>query len=448
MKPSPKWDARKGRWYVDLRGVGLGQRWYAGSPPPGGLSDAIHEAYAILGRERPRVAIVERAPGAGRLLSELAKEYAALRSFKTLGGEDWFRKKLLAVVRDLGALELVQFEPPAGHATVGDWRDGLRAKGLCAKEANDRLCILYQVLKYSARQRCLIQLPDRPKAANPSERLYRPRFLWISESDFRRLREAIYATDTARRALRGALAQQGRPHSDADAQDWICRRRLWLSVGFYCGFHTADLDQIRGDWFHLELTPPRYRVVNQKNKLHRRERYEPMPEPMLLDVQAELDRRGLRRFDPEDYPCGGEWNGYNDVLRRASEAIGLPFPAQPRVLRCSFVREMRLRGYSKDRVRLLMGHAAESAMVDRVYSDVPIADGAGQAWRAGEHLTEGRYGEIRALAEVATEGPRRAPKSRARRATFTTTEDVKLTSTHESFTNEGESTDASVRNVK
>lgn len=381
MKPTPK--LHQGKWTVDLRGWGFGQRCVLGTNPQAPLVDAVYDAFALLiglqdeARRKGR-AQQELFEARSRTVADAAKEFGAEKVCRAAGGREWFEKELRLVVRDLGKTLVSNWQPPEGTRLLRVFRDRCRADreanglGLSAKTTKSRLAILKALLQREVHEGHLRTLPGFPSALiRDGEAFYQPKFLWIDEPTFRQLRARIYSDPTTFGGLRASLAKQRegtRSVTDADLLDYVARRRLYLSFGFYTGLRTADLDALTESWAYPHDC--KYRRHSEKTVAYTRDDWPEMPEPLQRDCLDELARLG-RPWRSGELIAGGPWSTAARVASQAGRDVGLSIHVDMRVLRRSFVRQLRLLGYERDDVRVLMGHRADSRLVDQVYDMVP-----------------------------------------------------------------------------
>lgn len=310
-----------------------------------------------------------------RVLSAVCDAFLEKRdrdeSFRKAGGRAWVVQVLRQLKRELGGAPLSAFVPPKGNEFVSAYRDRCRQpreKGgyaLTPKTTKDRLSVLRQVLHYAAEQGEIPVPPHFPRAVSGKMGARRPVYLWIDALTFRRLREAVYSQPAERAALASALARKKQPYDAAAVDDYVARRRLYLSFAFYTGAHTADLDALDDSW--VSHARGLYLRHNEKSAHAVADAMIEAPQPLMDDINAELARLGRPWFRGEKI-CGDRWLTVARVCRETAQDLGLGVAVNPRVFRRSFVRELALRGYTEDEVIKLMGHA-DSTMVRQVYQD-------------------------------------------------------------------------------
>lgn len=402
MKPTPR--RASGKWVIDLRWAGFGQRYTLG-PEALPEVEAIHQAYALLNKLRatapPPVQHVLPATSGKRHLASIAAEFSREKQCATEGGRAWFDQVLKHVVREMGSVPIGEFAPPAGARALRWYRDLCRCVcsatatvhappcrvrgrremqgtglGLGPRTTADRLSIVSQVLRYACEQGELPALPMFPRAQHEGERLYVPRFEWIDEATFRQLRGEMF-THARTHSLGTMLARSGYKAGDVD--DYIARRQLYASFAFYTGMHTADLDAIDDSW--AAVSAATYLRRNTKSAAHVEDRWQEMPGPLLADIKVEIRRLG-RYWFPGELICGGPWGKVHQVMTTAARDVGLKLSVNPRLMRRSFVRELALRGYTEAEVVDLMGHV-DAKMVRGVYLRLPAIPSVRSRWIAG-----------------------------------------------------------------
>lgn len=369
LGPTPQGE----RWRVDLRWAGFGRYVLRAPATPDAQIEAIHEAYELLGKLRAtKLPDAQRdlplpEPGAGPLLSEAIRLFKAGRERERMTDDNrrYVFGYLDAVDRELGSLRVAAFGPPHGDALLEDYRNRLADQGLSPKTRRNRLNTLMQVLKFCHGRGWLPALPVKPEPTIGREVVNEPVFDWYTEADFRALRDALYASDDP--ALR-------RWHPDRDERaDYVARRRLYLSVGFYTGMHTADLDRLND----RSLNPTfggEYGVferVNTKSAACVPPKPLPMPEQLCVDAETELRRLG-RRWHVAEAIAGGRWPESTRLLRDLAVRLQLPPRVNFRIFRRSTVYHLCLLGWPEEETSEYLGHV-DREMVNSVYRRVPLA---------------------------------------------------------------------------
>lgn len=343
---------RAGAWVVDLRPFGFGQRYKLGDA--GDLVElaAVHAAYSLLERLRREraaepVAQLVLPTGAPETFAAGLDAWEARKVYGTAGGERGGKVYAKLVRRELGAYALRDFCPPAGNDRLHAYARTLTDRGLSPRTVRNRFSTVMQVLHFCA-ARGWVVCPERPPLpGNPP-----PVFRWITESNFRALRDEIFS--------RGART---RP-------DHYARRRFYLSWLFYTGSHTADADALTVDSIFVDGGS--YIRRNSKSAAVVPDEQFEMPEPLIDDLR-ELER-AVGGFKPADPLGGGPWKKVALRLGDASDRLDFPHRVNPRILRRSFAREMFQRGYSEQEVADRMGHV-DLTMLHEVYVRTPRPPG-------------------------------------------------------------------------
>lgn len=402
-RPEPKFAG--GVWTVDLRWAGGGRhRLRAASQ-----LDAIHESYQLLAQLRPQGDApapaahgTRPAPVAavtfGYACDKFEPEKARARE-RTEGGKAYVAQYLKAIRAELGHVDVAAFEPPHGTTLLENYRNELADRGFGAKTRRNRVFMVQQILTFCQERGWLLRMPKRPRACVDGERLNDPEYHWITETDFRLLRAELYRG--------GASCLRGEIRDPAEREHYPHRRRLYLSVGFYTGMHTADLDRLTGE--HLAWQLGTFLRSNQKSHRAVPERRFMMPEQLQLDCAAEVKRLG-RMWRPDELVCGGEWNKPTTRLIKAGKRLPEPLDVPPtlRVMRRSCAYHLCLLGWSERDVAEYLGHV-DQTMIRAVYARVPVElrSPVKLPWtNANMALVTGR---LTARAEKFDFGPRKAP---------------------------------------
>lgn len=359
-KPTPfLWHEQ---WVVDLRALGHGQRYRLGLPPGAGELEAVHASYALLERLRRERAAepqsqLEIVTGAPSSFAGALDAWEARKDYRTEGSRRYGRAYASQVRAELGAYTLAELAPPAGNDRLQDYVRGLGARGLGARTVRNRVSIVMQVLHAAARRGWAI-CPERPPLpAKPA-----PVFLWITEPNFRALRDAIFSA--------GART----------TPEVFARRRFYLSWLFYTGAHTADADALSVDLIFVDGGS--FIRRNTKSAAVVPDEQFEMPEPLIDDLH-ELRARLGRDFLPAERLGGGPWPKVAKRLTDAARRLGFPHEVTPRILRRSFAREMFQRGYSEQEVADRMGHV-DLSMLHEVYVRTPRPAGVVRSrWKRG-----------------------------------------------------------------
>ena len=363
-KPTPV--LIRGRWVLDLRWAGCGRRFLKTPGRPELEAAAIHEGYALFWRlraERGQRAL-EQQLLEGPAVRQVAEELLEARDYDRRGGERYVRSYTAQVVKRFGHLAVNQFEPPNGTQLLREWRNELAEQGLSPKTRRNYLNVMDQILRHAADRSWLRSLPVKPKPTLTEETLNSPDSPWYSETDFRALRAGLYAG--CEEAIAGWLK---RKRSDRTVEDFIARRRLYLSFAFYTGMHVYDLDRLAAE--HISPDFGSYWRTNHKSAAVIPGAAFDCPEQLWLDVKAELARLE-RPWHEGELIAGGTWPEGSRTLRKTAERLGLPLPITFRsVLRRSTVYELAIRGWSERECADVLGHVDEH-MIRTVYRRVPL----------------------------------------------------------------------------
>lgn len=370
MKPTPK--PHGTQYVVDLRWAGFGQR-YVLCPLTHGEAAAIHAAYDLLARLRRDAA--QRAlelPGldarpARPLDAALWSAYLDQHEEGSPDSRRYVAQYVRMMQRLCAGRTIRDLEPPQGHGFVRHLRDELRARGgmrggpLAAKSANNALNQLAQFCRWLRSQELLVSLPDFPRATRPGEKLRNPTWGYYTESDFRRVRDSLWDDDS----ILATIARNLHLPSLAAADDHRARRRLYLSFSFYTGMRPSDLDALTAD----DVYPDARCYIRRGRKTDAEPETFDMPEQLAIDVDLELARLG-RPWRNGELICGGPWAKGVTCLGTVTRRLGLP-PLTFRLCRKSTAREYCLRGWPKEEVASILGHA-DTTMLDLVYLKIPV----------------------------------------------------------------------------
>jgi hypothetical protein len=358
------------QWTANLRAFG-GHEWH-----PLGLDASASpvEVGAALQRKLDELRLCAQLgapclPGLeeqGLLVSDLVGRYLDGRDFDTEGGASYVAGLCRRLKKDFASLTVENLSGPAGEAVIRKWRDRLWAEGLSNKTCNNLLHQLAAILRWgrSGGRRLTGDLPDMPSAVRRGQNLSVPVFEFWTEADFRVLRDKCFVAPEQRRGLSRWCG------GDSDRiADYVARRKLYLSLAFYTGAHTGDLDRWRGEWMSVAMG--RYERHNAKSARCVSPCWFDMPEQLLLDCRAEVERLG-REWRPGELVAGGPWRGVSEVMARATRRI-FPDGSRPvftmRLARRSTVREYTLRGWRTHEVSAILGHV-DNTMVQEIYRRV------------------------------------------------------------------------------
>ena len=388
-RPRP---VRRGEvWQVDLRQWGFGWHYQLGSAAMTEV-DAVHAAYARLAqleadRQLEQAAAAPRAVIFGAMLDE----WAARKEYDTTDGADYGERVATAVRRELGARPLAAFAGPDGEDALLEYKRALEARGLGARTIRNRFSVVGQVLRFAAGRHVLPGLPPMPKMPKKP----RPKFDWIDEATFRALRAEVFASGRVTDA-----EANGEP-----IEVYIARRRVFLSVLFYWGYHPYDAAQVDDSCISLDMGT--YRRHNNKSADHVPDEEFEMPEPLIDDLRELLVILKRPAFYCGERITGGPWVHCNRVMQTAQKRLGIPgAPINARVIRRSYPREMFIRAYTLQEVSDRMGHV-DQKMIREVYMRTPRPAGAAKSrWHrapvAGRPLT---HAGARVIPFVASRGP-------------------------------------------
>lgn len=402
-KPTPV--LLRGRWTLDLRRWGLGQRFLR-TEGRGDLEvEAVHEAYALFHRLRAErgARALEQSILEGPSVKVVAEELLETRDYDRRGGERYVRTYTAQVVKRFGGLAVNQFEPPNGTALLRTWRNEMAAEGLSPKTRRNYLNVMDQILRHAADRSWLRSMPVKPRPTLTEETLSSPDSPWYSEADFRALRAGLY--EGREEAIAGWIK---RKRLDDTPEAWIARRRLYLSFGFYTGMHVYDLDRLAAE--HVSPDFGSYWRTNHKSAGSVPGAAFDCPEQLWLDVKAETARVG-RPWHAGELICGGGWLAGSRILTDTAKRLGLPMPINFRsVLRRSTVYELAIRGWSERECADVLGHVDEH-MIRTVYRRVPLRNRSPHRipWdlASSRRMLGGTPWTFRA--QVLELGPRKAP---------------------------------------
>lgn len=373
MKTRPTVELRGNVWVADMRPWGGQRRHSLGLP---GEADPIEVGMAC---ERAKQSLLVAGHIAapelpfedeGLLVRDLVSYYLEARAhdYETDGGASYVADYCRRIVKDLGHLPVLALAAPEGILVFNKWRDRLWEEKLANQTVKNCIASLFAVLRWgrSDGRRMTGPLPEKmPRCARAGQNLRNPRFEFWTEADFRHFRQRW--SDEVLRT--GGL----RKHCGSDAkkvEDYLARRRMYLSLAFYTGCHVAELDGWRGDW--LSVDRGRYQRHNQKSARTVRPIWLDMPEQLQIDCQEEVARLGRPWGDGELVGCGkwGPWKGAIRTLVKATKRLW-PDGSRPAwnfmsLARRSTVREYTIRGWRTHEIAAILGHV-DNRMVEEVY---------------------------------------------------------------------------------
>jgi integrase len=400
-RPVPK--IRGGRWYLDLRWAGGGQYTLQTPGAPEFAADAIHESYAKLEALRAELAAhpqlklpIGGAPPIAEVIRLFTPEKERHRKRK--GSAAYVRQYLRAIDRRLGKSRVSVFEGTHGTRLLLDHRNLLADEGLGPKSRNNYLTLLMEVLRFAQERGWLLALPTKPDATIGDENLNNPEWRWYTEGDFRRLRAGLYVNPAPRARLKAHIPDP------AKREDFIARKRLYLSVGFYTGMHTADLDKLTDE--HFSVGTGHFLRVNTKSSRAVPPKMLRMPEPLWLDIKEEIRRLGRPWFRGE-LVAGGPWHMPTKEPNRAAVRLQLP-PWTYRIARRSTAHHLCLLGWSERDVAEYLGHV-DQQMIRAVYARVPIDQRAPEKQEWTGAAMKRWLGGITDMGKVIRFGPHAAP---------------------------------------
>ena len=252
----------------------------------------------------------------------------------TPGGQKWRDQYLRAVVSELGGERLSAFAPPGGNVRLNQYFLRLRERGFSPKTIRGRLSLLGQVLRDAAVHGELPGLPLMPRVAGCA------------------LRSVEYPR-IAERDLRAIMNQV------------TVQRRTYLSVGFYLGLHTADIETFSIDCL---LSGDAWIRRNTKSRSVPDAQF-PLPRACAADLDLAVSELGS---DPLRGLTGGPWSHRDEQLGPICRELGVVVPCG-RILRRSCVWELASRGWSERECAEYLGHV-DQRMVREVYVRFPVRE--------------------------------------------------------------------------
>lgn len=306
--------------------------------------------------------------GAGRSLADAILTYVDRREYDSDGGESYARKLCDRISRQLGHLLLSDLDGRAGNLLVLRWTESLwKGRGFKGNTVRNYVKQLFAILKWCQEEEWIAALPRMPKRLQAkSGPVYVPCYEHWTEADFRTLRAEWWKGPLQKGSWVRFLG------SDREVwKDYAAKRSLYLSVAYYTGLHTWDLDRIPAWWLSYEVG--RYRRENHKSAACVRPAVFDMPEQLRLDCAEEAERCAAlgRPWHPDDLVCGGPWPRPFDALDTARKRIwpderGRPCHFNFRVTRRSTAWEYCIRGWPAEEIAEVLGHV-DRKMVDEVY---------------------------------------------------------------------------------
>lgn len=363
--------ARGKIWYANFGDHNLGRRSL-------GLTEDVTEGRAVstaakLLRELLSVSPQLALPTVSR--AELTHFAQALDLWQptheapTDDGQAWVRQYAKRVRRGLGDAKLSELVGRAGTLRLQAYRDELAEEKLALKTRKNCFWIVRRVLEFACNEGLMSGLPAMPNPRRPGEYTRGPVFDYIDEATLRAVVTKIYTNPGSVAAIGAQLFPHLPPVERAPlVQTYIAGRRLYLSVGFYTGMRTRDLDNTIG----ADLNPDFGKHRRRASKTGAPDSWLTSPEQLTVDCK--FTRAAMGQCWHANAPVlGGPWKKVGAVMSDVREALGLSVSPSPRILRRSFVRQLFLRGWTVDAIKQHMGHAYDSQMVHVVYLDTPEA---------------------------------------------------------------------------
>lgn len=377
MKQLPTCRLRGKVWTADLRRYG-GGNYHALGLPEGASQievgaalqravDALQvaakvSAPALPGIEAPGLTLGRKPDGTPGLVDLYLDER---RRYGRLAGpaERYVASCCRRVSKALGHLTVAELAGDCGTAALERWKAQLWKDGKSHATVRNLLNQAMAVLRWGQTgQRTLTgTLPEMPDYVRPGQDFRTIRYDTLPEADFRTFREHLF--DQGVRELEGFYTVEG-------ARDFMARRRLALSFSFYTGAHFTDADTLRGCYLSTDVG--RYERRNTKSRRCVGPAVFDMPEQLQLDCVAELERRGIPRFPPDELVTRGRWGTWHHATRTFAAVTARLWPDGSRVvptfpiLRRSTVWEYTVRGWRTHEIAELLGHV-DDRMIQEVY---------------------------------------------------------------------------------
>lgn len=363
MRPDPR--VFGGKWVVDLRRAGFGQRYMLGAAELP-REEALHLSYDLLEQLRGRrlAESVQR-----DLFGEIAPQLfaSALDGWqgqkRTRSDGDGAKRYVATYARlvrkELGDYALADFAPPEGTRRLATYVKTLERRGLSGRTMRCRLSVAEQVCRYAADQGWIATVPLHPKMPPKTP----PVFRWLTEAMFRALRSEVFK-DAKPAQMYYVIG--GKPER---LPVYVAQRRTYLSWLFYTGAHHYDADHATSDWLFLDGRA----YVRHNHKTSMTPTQFEMPEPLYDDLR-ELEAVQGRPFALGERFTGGPWQDCSRVMQKAARTLGFADGATPSILRRSYAREMFLHGYTVEEVADRMGHV-DTRMLREIYMQTPRAVG-------------------------------------------------------------------------
>jgi integrase len=221
----------------------------------------------------------------------------------------------------------------------------------------------------------------------------------VDQATFRVVRDAIYREGMGTGPLVGIWRREGLPWEGCTVEDFVARRRLYLSIAFYTGLREADLDALDDRCVSADLGYYRRSSRKTGDDLGFLEKC-----PAQLRADLEYERRRLGRpYREGEKIAGGPWPSVARVLRAACIRVGVP-PFNVMDLRRSFAYHLAIAGVSEATTTRLMSHK-DSRMVRTVYRQFPVAGERDDAGRFPEMTTPVPGTSTARIVSITTGGP-------------------------------------------
>jgi hypothetical protein len=371
MTALPPTFVRGGVWYADFRAHG-GQKHTSLRLPAS--ASHLEVGFAVAEKLREvRVAGAVRSPELpglerpGLTMHDLVDLYLDSRAddHDTKGGRGYVHDYAGYVRDGLGHLTVEQLSGKLGTVALKEWRGLLWRKKWCGRAVRNALNMAMAILRWGQEDERELTgtLPRRPRRFTETGKpMAEPCHAVMTEADFRELRE-----HWADEGLHwGSLAKWCKIWR-VDVADYVARRKLYLSFAFYTGAHPEDVNTLQGE--HLSVDVGRYLRRNTKSARAVRPCPLDMPEQLQRDCEAELSRRGILRFPPEELVAGGPWVRPTRSLGSMCKRLW-PDGSRPRftfqLSRRSCVWEYTVRGWSAHEIATVLGHV-DDKMIQEVY---------------------------------------------------------------------------------
>jgi|WetSurMetagenome_2_1015567.scaffolds.fasta_scaffold03424_2 hypothetical protein len=373
----PKCRVRGSVWTADLRRYG-GSSYHALGLPASASQievgaalqravDGLVVAAKVLspelpGIEAPGLTMGRRSDGTPGLV-DFYLDARKLEGYDSDGGEEHVVSCCRRVAKAIGHLSVEELAGDTGSAALERWKAKMWQAGLAHATVRNLLHQAIAVLRWgrTGQRRLTGILPDCPRYIRQGKVLRQIVYDTLPEADFRTFRTRCF--EQGMRQLEGCYTVDG-------AVDFIARRQLALSFSFYTGAHFDDADGLRGCYLSVDVG--RYERHNTKSQKCVGPSPFDMPEQLQLDCEAELRRRDLPRFPPDELVTRGRWGTWHHATRTFAAVVSRLWPDGSRcvptfpVLRRSTVWEYTVRGWRTHEIAEILGHVDER-MIQNVY---------------------------------------------------------------------------------